>query len=65
VVEVDVDQRGRVQDYRIVSSPQGSSEYLSELKNVLIFTQFRPATSFGQPVPGRIVLAFSRINVKG
>ncbi len=65
VVEVDVDQHGRAQDYRIVSSPPDSAQELAELKNLLIFTQFRPATSFGQPVAGRIVLSFSKINVKG
>jgi hypothetical protein len=65
VVEAYVDQHGRLQDYRIVSAPPGSSEYLPELKNLLIFTQFHPATSFGQPVSGSIVLSFSRINVKG
>jgi hypothetical protein len=38
---------------------------MPQLNNMLIFTVFRPATSFGQPVSGRAVLSFSKINVKG
>jgi putative zinc finger protein len=66
VVEAYIDANGRVQDYRIVSSPATDvSEADSELKNMLIFTIFRPATSFGRPTSGRAILSFSRINVKG
>jgi hypothetical protein len=36
-----------------------------ELKNMLIFTTFKPATAFGQPTAGRAVLSFSNIQVKG
>ncbi len=65
VVDVVVGANGRVQDYRIISAPSGSSEMMTQLNSMLIFTQFRPATSFGQPVAGRAVLSFSKINVKG
>lgn len=65
VVEAVVDQNGRVQDYRILSSPENMKEVTPELKNMLIFTQFRPATSFGKPTSGRAILSFSKINVKG
>jgi len=65
VVDVSVDPNGRVQDYRIISAPPEASEIMTQLNNMLIFTQFRPATSFGQPVSGRAVLSFSKINVKG
>lgn len=65
VVDVSVDANGRVQDYQIISAPSDSSEMMTQLNNMLIFTQFRPATSFGQPIPGRAVLSFSKINVKG
>ena len=37
----------------------------SNLKNMLIFATFRPATSFGRPTAGRTILAFSKIQVKG
>jgi hypothetical protein len=65
VVDVTVGPNGRVQDYRIISAPSDEAELLPQLDNMLIFTQFHPATSFGQPVAGHAVLSFSRINVKG
>jgi hypothetical protein len=65
VVDVTVDAAGRVQDYNIISAPPDAKEILPQLNNMLIFTVFRPATSFGQPVSGRAVLSFSKINVKG
>ena len=66
VVEAYIDANGRVQDYRILSEPQETTEQMkSELENMLIFTTFRPATAFGQPTTGRAVLSFSKINVRG
>ncbi len=65
VVEAYVDANGRVQDYRILSSAQDSQTLLPHIKNMLIFTVFRPATAFGRPTTGRAVLSFSKINVKG
>jgi hypothetical protein len=65
VIEAYVDARGRVQDYRILSSPKDSEALLPEVKNMLIFTTFRPATSMGRPTSGRAVLSFSKISVKG
>lgn len=65
VVEVYVDQNGRVQDHKILSVPEDAKNVIPQLNNMLIFTQFRPATSFGQPVSGPAVLSFSKVNVKG
>lgn len=65
VVEAYVDANGRVQDYRILSEPEGSKDALPQLKNLLIFTTFRPALSMGVPTPGRAVISFSKISVKG
>lgn len=65
VVEAYVDANGRVQDYRVLSAPEGATANMTELKNMLIFTVFKPATSFGQPTGGRAILTFSKINVKG
>jgi anti-sigma factor RsiW len=65
VIEADVDSNGRVQDYRILSSPKDSQQLLPEVKNMLIFTTFHPATSMGIPTAGRAVLSFSKISVKG
>ena len=65
VVEAYVGSDGRVQDYRILSAPENAQALLPELKNMLIFTTFRPATAFGQPTAGRVVLSFSKVQVKG
>ena len=65
VVETYVDENGRVQDYRILSAPHADEELLREVDNFMIFTVFRPATAFGQPAPGRVVLSFSKVSVKG
>jgi hypothetical protein len=65
VIEAYVDSKGRVQDYRILSDSEQSAELLPQVKNMLIFTTFRPATSLGRPTAGRAVLSFSKISVKG
>ena len=65
IVEAYVGADGRVQDYQVLSGSENGSEVLSELKNMLIFATFRPATSFGRPTAGRAILAFSKIQVKG
>jgi hypothetical protein len=65
VIEAIVDANGRVQDYRILSNPKDSQAVLPEVRNMLLFTTFRPATSMGRPTAGRAVLSFSKISVKG
>lgn len=65
LVETYVDANGRVQDYRIISAPEGAKNLVPELDNLLIFTTFRPAMKMGRPTPGRVVLSFSHMNVRG
>jgi anti-sigma factor RsiW len=65
VVEAYVGPDGRVQDYRILSAPEDAQTVLPQLKNMLIFATFQPATAFGQPISGRVILTFSRVQVKG
>jgi hypothetical protein len=65
VLEAYVDAQGRVQDYRVLSAPGDTDTVDQQVKNMLIFTIFRPATSFGRPTSGRVVLSFSHVNVKG
>jgi hypothetical protein len=55
LVEVSVDPRGRVQDYRVLANAK--SDLTPQMKNMLIFTTFRPATFMGKPVAGTAVLA--------
>jgi Putative zinc-finger len=65
VVKAYVDANGRVEDYRIVSQPDEAQAVLPQLKNMLIFTTFRPALSMGRPTSGTAILSFSKISVKG
>jgi hypothetical protein len=69
VVDVYVDEQGRVLDY---SLPQGQSWaknplLVRNLENVLLTTKFTPATFFGQPLAGRtrISLRRSQVEVRG
>ena len=65
VIEATVDANGRVEDYRVLSDSPDSPNMTPELKNMLIFTVFRPATALGRPTSGHAILYFSKINVKG
>lgn len=65
VIEAYVDSNGRVQDYRILSDHQQGKGLPPQVKNMLIFTTFRPATTMGRPTAGKAVLSFSKISVKG
>ena len=65
VIEAYVDANGRVEDYRILSDSGNSKEALPEVKQMLIFTTFRPALSMGRPTASRAVLSFAKVNVKG
>ncbi|MBZ5655500.1 MAG: zf-HC2 domain-containing protein [Acidobacteriia bacterium] len=65
VIEAYVDANGRVQDYRILSESEDAKAVLPQVKNLLIFTTFRPALSMGRPTAGRAVISFSKISVRG
>jgi len=67
-VEVLVDGQGRMIDYTIQpgSNIVNNSEFRRMLENKLLFTGFIPATAWGQPTAGKIVISFTRehVNVK-
>lgn len=65
VIEAYVNAAGRVEDYRVLSNPEQGKDLPPQVKNMLIFTTFRPATLMGRPTSGRAVLSFSKISVKG
>lgn len=69
VVDLHVDETGRMVDYSIV---RGGSLLRDEslrrrFESALLFTQFTPATAFGQPTTGKIRVFFrnSTIEVRG
>jgi len=69
VVDVTVDDQGRMLEYSIVSdrSREDNASFCQSIANYLLFTTFTPGTSFGQPVGGTIRLNFrsSYVNVRG
>ena len=66
VVDVLIDEQGRMVEYSVVSGSVDAPSRRS-LENMLMFTEFVPATAFGQPGVGRVRLWLnsSRIDVKG
>lgn len=69
VVDVTVDELGRMVDYKIVSgfTSLTSEQVRRSLENRLIFTEFKPVTQFGQPMSGKLRVFFrnSEVDVKG
>ncbi len=59
LVEVLLDEQGRVFDYRILSASGDASHLLPQVKNWLLFAEFRPAMNMGRPITGRALLTFS------
>lgn len=61
-IQTEVNNKGLVVDYSIIGGTRSASvdKWLQEM---LLLAQFRPATSWGNPVPSRVILSF--VNVRG
>jgi anti-sigma factor RsiW len=55
MIEVTVDQNGTVSDYSIAGGKLSKDE-MRDVGNFLLFTSFKAATAFGQPVAGKTLL---------
>jgi hypothetical protein len=64
MVQVLVDQQGRVADYDIVPGNY-TPEDVRDLRNRLLFTVFAPATVFGMPQQETLLLSFRSVRVRG
>jgi hypothetical protein len=64
VVEAYVNEQGRVYDYNIVSGPDDPAVD-AQIVDRLLMSVYEPASVFGAPVRGRVVLTFSGISVRG
>jgi hypothetical protein len=62
VVEAFVNSQGRVYDYNIVSGPTDPA-VKSQVVDQLLLDVFEPASAFGAPVRGRVLVTFSGISV--
>jgi hypothetical protein len=64
VVEAAVNSAGRVYDFTIVSGPQDQDVW-TQVANQLMGSVFEPASAFGVPIRGRVIVTFSGISVRG
>jgi hypothetical protein len=64
VVEASVDSSGRVYDYTIVSGPQDKA-VRTQVESQLLGRVYQPASVFGLPVRGRVVITFAGISIHG
>jgi anti-sigma factor RsiW len=64
VLVVNVDAGGRAMGYRVLSGGT-SPELIHQLDRVIYFSNFQPATWFGKPTDGQVVLSLRRITVRG
>lgn len=68
VVDLKIDEQGRVVNYVIVSAPGPQSEELRRrIETNLLFAEFWPATAFGRPISGTIRVSFgsTHLEVRG
>jgi anti-sigma factor RsiW len=64
LVVVRVDAGGRAMGYRVLSG-ESSPELIRQLDRVIYFSHFQPATLFGRPTDGQVVLSLRKITVRG
>ncbi|MBM3727252.1 MAG: DUF2309 domain-containing protein [Acidobacteria bacterium] len=67
VLDLTIDEQGRVLDYSLPGGQRPGKALRRSIENTVLFTEFIPATAFGQPVSGKLRISFHRrqINVKG
>ena len=64
VLVTEINAEGRVKSYRVLSG-QGTPEIMERLDRMIYFSTFQPATMFGKPTSGEVVLSLRRITVRG
>lgn len=64
VVEAFVNSQGRVYDYKVVSGSDDPA-VRGQIVDQLMMSVYEPASVFGTPVRGRVVLTFSGVSVRG
>jgi hypothetical protein len=58
VVQLTLDRGGSVIDYSIPSHV--NSKLRNDIANMILFTKFLPATEFGMPISGKVLVLFRR-----
>jgi len=62
MVELTIDQTGAISDYSVPGGKLSKDE-MRAVGNFLLFTSFKAATAFGQPITSKTLLNISRIDV--
>ena len=60
-VLVYIDTRGKMYDFQLPEDQRDNVELRVEIAQSLILAEFEPATVFGQPVLGRVVITFRTV----
>jgi hypothetical protein len=64
LIDAKVDTRGRVYDYTILDGPSDSA-VRRQVEQNLLTSVFTPATVFGVPVDGHVMLTYTGVSVRG
>jgi hypothetical protein len=64
VLVTNINSGGRAVDYKILSGKR-SPDVTNGLDRMMVFSVFQPATKFGRPSHGQVVLSLRTITVKG
>ncbi len=64
LIDAKVDTRGRVYDYTIVDGPSDVT-VRRQVEQNLLTSVFTPATVFGVPVDGHVMLTYTGVSVRG
>jgi hypothetical protein len=64
MVQLTIDKDGSVSGFEV---PQGTAteDEMREIGNLVLYSSFTPATAFGQPVTGKILVNILHINIRG
>jgi len=64
MVQLTIDKNGAVSGFEV---PQGTAteDQMREIGNMVLYSSFTPATAFGQPVTGKILVNILHINIRG
>ncbi len=64
LIDAKVDTSGRVYDYTILDGPSDSA-VRRQVEQNLLTSVFKPATVFGVPVEGHVMLTYTGVSVRG
>lgn len=64
VVVTTIGADGQVLSYKVISGQQ-SPELMHNLDRLIYFSRYTPATTFGKPTDGQVVLSLRQITIRG